>query len=139
MPESARFTGKCLCGRCRWQATGEPEFAGYCFCSHCRRMSGSGRTPFMGFAKSHVSLSGETSRYEDISDSGSGIARHFCPVCGTRLYSVPGTAPEFRIFYAGSLDDPDRFDPVFSVHTSSCVSWETVPSQLDAFDGDVPG
>ncbi|MBA4489922.1 GFA family protein [Paracoccus sp. S1E-3] len=138
MSESMTFTGGCLCGRCRWQATGEPEFAGYCFCSHCRRMSGAGRTPFLGFTENRVRLSGQTSCYEDSSDASLGIIRHFCPNCGTRLYSVPGTAHVLRIFYPGSLDDPERFNPAFSIHASSCVSWESVPGQLDAFEGDVP-
>lgn len=136
MTEDVTFTGSCVCGRCSWQATGEPEFAGYCFCSHCRRMSGSGRTPFMGFAESKVSISGEASQYEDTSDAGNGIIRHFCPGCGTRLYSVPGSASAFRIVYAGSLDEPARFHPAFSIHAASCVPWETVPSQLEAFEGD---
>ncbi len=92
----------------------------------------------MGFAASKVSISGETSPYEDTSDTGNGIVRHFCSACGTRLYSVPGSAPEFRIFYAGSLDEPARFRPAFSIHASACVPWETVPSLLEAFEGDAP-
>jgi hypothetical protein len=99
-------------------------------------MSGSGRTPFIGFSQEHVHVSGETRSYIDTSDKGNGIERHFCPNCGTRLYSVPGSASALRIFYAGTLHDPDRFVPEFSVHTSSCVSWEQVPAQLDAFEGD---
>ncbi|WP_420793484.1 GFA family protein [Roseinatronobacter alkalisoli] len=101
IPDNKIFTGACLCGRCRWQATGEPEFAGYCLYSHCRRMSGPGRTPFMGFEQGRVRIRGDMRQYEDTSDAGQGIVRYFCTICGTRLYSVPGSVPELRIFYAG--------------------------------------
>lgn len=84
MPEIKDWSGSCLCGQCRWSASGDPDFSGYCFCAHCRRMSGSGRTPFIGFPLDRVQVFGETKNYMDTSDSGGGIQRHFCPDCGTR-------------------------------------------------------
>jgi hypothetical protein len=138
MADDGVLGGQCLCGRVVWASNSEPLFSGYCYCGHCRRMSGSGRTPFIGFSVDQVSVSGETKNYRDASDRGLGIERHFCPNCGTRLYSIPGSAPDFRIFYAGTLHEPFRFTPAFSIHTSSKVAWETVPEDLDAFEGDGP-
>lgn len=99
-------------------------------------MSGSGRSPFIGFDAAGISISGETRCYSDSSDGGSGIQRHFCPTCGTRLYSIPGSDPQFRIFYAGTLDNPDSFQPEFAI---SKVAWETILVELEAFDSDAPG
>nr|WP_281390383.1 GFA family protein [Paracoccus amoyensis] len=128
-----------MCGQVKWTATESPAFSGYCYCGHCRRMSGAGRSPFIGFDAAGISISGEIRYYTDSSDEGAGIERYFCPTCGTRLFSIPGSAPHFRIFYAGSLDDPDSFEPAFSIHVAGKVAWETIPDGLEAFDGDAPG
>lgn len=136
---SEAIRGRCLCGNVEWMASAAPAFSGYCYCGHCRRLSGSGRSPFIGFDAAAVAVSGNTRYYSDSSDEGSGIERHFCPTCGTRLYSIPGPAPQFRIFYAGSLDNPDSFQSELAIHAASKVAWEIIPVELDAFGGDAPG
>lgn len=135
---SKAIKGRCLCGKVEWTADAAPTFSGYCYCGNCRRMSGSGRSPFIGFEAEHVAIVGETRCYFDSSEEGSGIERHFCPACGTRMYSTPGSSPQFRIFYAGSLDNPDSFQPAFAIHAASKVAWESIPVELEAFDGDAP-
>ena len=136
---SDRLYGACLCGQFSWSAEGAPEFQGYCHCDHCRRMSGSGRTPFLGFSADRVRLEGQTTSYADIAANGGSIARHFCPTCGSRAYSVPGSAPDIRIFYAGSLGAPDRFTPSLAIHSASAVAWDPVEPGLADFPGAAPG
>lgn len=130
--------GACLCGQFRWSVDGAPDFQGFCHCDHCRRLSGSGRTPFLGFVGTRVHLEGQTTSYDDTAQNGGSIQRHFCPTCGGRAYSVPGSAPQFRIFYAGSLGVPDRFAPAVSIHTAGAVPWDPAEPGLPAFPGAAP-
>lgn len=135
---SDRLYGACLCGQFRWSAEGAPDFQGFCHCDHCRRLSGSGRTPFLGFLGTRVHLEGQTTSYTDTAQNGGSIKRHFCPVCGGRAYSVPGSAPQFRIFYAGTLGVPDRFAPAVSIHVADAVPWDPAEPGLPAFPGAAP-
>lgn len=138
MPEGRTHYGACLCGQFRWSAEGAPDFQGFCHCDHCRRLSGCGRTPFLGFAADRVRLEGQTSHYADTAQNGGSIERHFCPTCGSRAYSVPGSAPGVRIFYAGSLGAPDRFLPAFAIHAASAVPWDPAEPALPIFPGAAP-
>lgn len=132
------ISGQCLCGQIKWTTIENPSFSGFCYCSHCRRMSGSGRSPFLGFDAKTVKITGDTMFYSDTSDQGAGIERHFCPNCGTRMFSVPGSMPSYRIFYAGSLDAPEIFEPQFNIHSASIVDWEYLQDDLETFVGDAP-
>lgn len=137
MPERTHY-GACLCGQFRWSAEGPPDVQGFCHCDHCRRLSGCGRTPFLGFAAIRVHVEGRTNSYPDIAQNGGQIDRHFCPVCGSRAFSVPGSAPDMRMFYAGSLSLPDRFLPGVAIHAASAVPWDPVEPGLPAFPGAAP-
>jgi hypothetical protein len=137
MAERTHF-GACLCGQFRWSAEGDPDFQGFCHCDHCRRISGAGRTPFLGFDAVRVTVEGQTASYADIAQNGGRIDRHFCATCGARAYSIPGSAPGFRIFYAGSLGTPDRFAPAVAIHTASAVPWDPVEPGLPDFPGAAP-
>lgn len=69
------------------------------------------------------------------SASSGTSARHVARDCS--LYRV--RLHKYRIFYAGSLDHPDSFEPAFAIHVSSKAAWETIPVDLETFDGDAPG
>lgn len=131
------FAGTCLCGQFKWKAHGQPEFVGFCHCSHCRRLSGAGRSPFMGFQSDQVFTMGDSASFTDSSDSGEGIERHFCPTCGSRLFARPGSAEGYSIFYAGSLDTPALFAPQISVFTASAVQWDPPAESTEIHEKDV--
>ncbi len=135
--KSAAFTGRCLCGKVAFAAEGPPAFAGFCYCTRCGRMSGSGRTPFLGFEDGMISVSGEMESFHDEGEAGS-IERLFCGTCGTRMLARPGSAPGITILYAGGLDDPTLFKPEIAIHVAQCPQWEAVSAGLAAFEGDAP-
>lgn len=135
--KSTLLTGRCLCGKVAFRAKGPPVFAGFCYCTRCRRMSGAGRTPFLGFEDEMVVVSGEIESFRDKGDAGS-IERLFCGTCGTRMFARPGSAPGTIIAYAGGLDDPALFKPEIAIHVAQCPQWETLPTDLVAFQGDAP-
>ena len=123
-------TGGCLCGRIRYEARGEPLYQGHCYCEDCRKASGSGFIPFMGFAASAVTFSGETCRHSCKAANGNDAVRNFCPVCGGLVFGGIVGQHEQHTLYAGSLDDPSTFQPAIAIFTRGAPAWAVIPPQL---------
>ena len=58
MDTADTFTGRCLCGAVRFEATGPAKWTGYCHCESCRRHTGAPVAAFAGFERDQVSFSG---------------------------------------------------------------------------------
>jgi hypothetical protein len=128
------YTGGCLCGAFRYEATGEPKASGHCYCCDCRKASGSGCIPFMAFTASAVRLTGETVVHESPSARGITATRNFCPRCHSLV--MGGAIGKDKIYniYAGSLDDPSLFHPTIAVFTRGRPEWAVIPPTLKVLD-----
>jgi hypothetical protein len=132
-----RYTGGCLCGALRYEATGEPTFSGHCYCADCRKASGSGFIPFMGFPRSALSFSGEVLQYRSKAASGGDAVRNSCAICGGLVFGGEvGLSDSFTI-YAGSLDEPLAFHPTIAIFTRNRPPWAVIPPGMKTFD-DMP-
>jgi hypothetical protein len=129
-----RFSGGCLCGGVRYEATGEPTLAGYCCCVDCRKASGSGFIPFMGFPASAVRFTGETATYASMSARGGEALRNFCPSCGGLVFGGKVGEATSHTIYAGSLDEPSRFRPTVAIFSRDRPAWVILPPGLTVFD-----
>jgi hypothetical protein len=135
---SASFEGGCLCGAVRYTCGAEPVVAGHCHCVDCRRSSGTGHCSHLGVPREAVTISGEVSLYERPADTGNMVSRAFCPSCGAPIYSTNSKMPEMLFVRASSLDDPEVFKPQMIVYASRAPSWDTMDSELPAFDEMAP-
>ena len=129
-----RFTGGCLCGALRYAADGEPLYTGHCYCVDCRRASGSGFIPFMGFAASAVSFTGETRQFRAKAARGGESVRNFCSACGSLVFGGEVGKVESHTVYAGSLDNPSLFHPQIAIFTRGRPEWAVVPEGLTMFE-----
>jgi hypothetical protein len=129
-----RFTGGCLCGALRYEATGEPQGTGHCYCSDCQKASGSGFIPFMGFPASAVRFSGAAKQFVSKSYRGTDAVRNFCPVCSSLVFGgVVGKSAAHTI-YAGTLDDLSLFQPKIAIFASTRPPWAPIPQGLKVYD-----
>ncbi len=117
------YTGGCLCGAVRYEAGGEPIFAGYCCCSDCRKASGSGISPFMGFAATSVRFSGTTKTFTSKAANGGDAVRNFCAACGSLVFGGIVGKDAQHTLYAGSLDDASLFKPTMAIFNSRRPAW----------------
>ena len=131
---SDRFTGGCLCGAVRYEGTGDPAIAGNCHCVDCRKSSGTGHCSHMGLMEEAVSVTGEVKFFDVPADSGNTVSRGFCPNCGSAVYSKNSAMLGMVFLRASSLDDPEIFQPLFTVYASRAASWDTPNPALPAFD-----
>lgn len=110
------MTGGCACGAVRYEITGEPVMAGHCQCRDCQRMTGT--------LKYHRSTA----------DSGSTVARGFCPECGSFISGTSSAMPQLTTVAAASLDDPSQFHPQLVVYTCSAQPWDRMDPALPQFE-----
>ena len=105
------FTGGCLCGDVRFQASGEPYRVGLCHCLDCRKVHGALFHASAIFPEDAVTITGETHEYQ---------GRHFCPRCGSSVFNRSGDEVEVNL---GALDAPDQLEPTYESWIVRRESW----------------
>lgn len=103
--------GGCQCGKVRLVAQGDPFRVGLCHCMDCRKHHGALFHASAIFPGDAVTVTGETRDYR---------GRHFCPHCGSSVFSCSGDEIEVHL---GALDEPDRFVPTYELWTVRRESW----------------
>ena len=78
------------------------------------------------------SISGDVRGYEKPADSGNMVTRHFCPTCGSPVYSTNAGMPGLVFIRASSLENLEDFKPQMIVYTDRAATW-------DRMDPDLPG
>ena len=106
-----QVTGGCQCGAVRFAAVGRPDRVGICHCLDCRKHHGALFHASAIFPENAVTVEGNTHSYQ---------GRHFCPQCGSSVYSRSGNEMELHL---GSLDAPDQFKPSYELWTLRRESW----------------
>lgn len=107
----SRLNGGCLCGRVRFEAFGSPYRVGICHCIDCRKHHGAPFHASAIFPDDSVSITGETHSY---------AGRHFCPHCGSSVFSRSADEVELNL---GSLGTPDQLKPTYELWTVRRESW----------------
>lgn len=113
-------SGGCNCGRVRFAARGEPVRVGLCHCQTCRRETGAPFNAFAVWPAAAVTVTGETRGWLDSTDD-----RHFCPVCGSPLFSIAEGSGEIEI-RLGTLDEaPSDLVPAYELWLPRREPWLT--------------
>jgi hypothetical protein len=102
------YTGRCYCGRVRYEADGEPLFRGQCHCRECQYISGGGPNYFMLMPAGGFRYTAGEPKAFTRSDLATPATREFCPDCGTHLVTRPAGNPNL-VIKVGTLDDPKAF------------------------------
>ncbi|MEH6633496.1 MAG: GFA family protein [Halopseudomonas aestusnigri] len=127
---SKTVTGGCFCGEVRYEVTGDPVLQLLCFCKDCLSITGTdGYAGYMVKNADFRVTSGTPNVHQKISKEGRTVHRNFCGVCGSNLWGET----EFGLtsVAAGTLDDPNLFQPSKKVFTSNTPHWARIPDYLD--------
>jgi hypothetical protein len=127
------YTGGCLCGAVRYEATAEPVAAGFCYCADCRKASGSGSIPFILFRAEDIAFTGEVEVFRSPSFRGGQAERNSCPVCASLVFGGVVGEAKMHSVYAGSLDEPSRFHPAIAIFERDRPAWVAPPEGLTVF------
>lgn len=110
--------GGCGCGAVRFALAGAPLRVGVCHCTTCRKETGA---PFMAFAVwpgAAVTVRGETRVWAAATEQ-----RHFCALCGSRLFATRAADDEVEV-RLGALDEaPSGLVPTYELWVARREAW----------------
>ncbi len=128
-------TGRCLCGAVRFQFDRPPVMTRVCWCRDCQYLSAGNASVNAIFRTEGFQLTGATSEYCSVADSGSRMRRRFCSNCGTPLFSEALSRPDLIVVRVGALDDPNAVQPSGVIWTASAPSWGMIDRDLPCSQG----
>ncbi len=124
----------CSCGQLRVTVTGEPTRISMCHCLECQRRTGSTFGAQARFPKENVTISGASTAYTRVGDSGGRATFHFCPTCGSTVYYRLEGVPESVAVPVGAFADPSFPPPRVSVYEERKHPWTGIPADAEHFD-----
>ncbi len=130
--------GACLCGAIVYVVQGEPEFVMQCFCRDCQKSTGTGHTTIVGVLADRMTVTGTPTVYTTHGETGGAVHRHFCGVCGSRLYTSCDLSDPVVMIQAGTLDEPGSVTPTIALYLKDKAHWDSVDATLEQFDAMFP-
>ncbi len=130
MPE---IKGSCRCGKVTYMSSAEPIFAGVCHCRTCQKETGSAFGVVLGVPTPSLTLDGSVTRFDATADSGNGVHRAFCPVCGSTVVREADAFAGVTMLPVGTLDDPDWVKPTMQIYCDSAQPWVSLGAELQSF------
>lgn len=121
---SLPHTGGCLCGRTRYEITGEPAFTIQCYCRDCQRISGAGNLPLYVVPRDCFSVTGPVKTHSRKSETGNDLELTFCGNCASPICNINSKLPDKAFVMAGSLDDPALFSTETKIYEASRQPWD---------------
>ena len=116
--------GQCHCGRMTYQAEIDPAKVSICHCTDCQSLTGSPYRVTVICSAEDVRLTGAAPAvYGKRGDNGCIRNQHFCPVCGSPLFtSGEGGVDDFGIRW-GSIRQRGALKPVRQIWCRSAAPW----------------
>jgi len=124
------YTGRCACGKIRYEIAAAPIRGFQCQCRDCQRDTGAGHASVMVFPRAALSVTSEASEIMRVADSGEQKIKGFCGSCGSPLYNKPVSKPDMLGVYVGTLDDPSGFAPELVMFASRGHAWDHLDPAL---------
>ncbi len=128
------YSGSCLCGAVSYQASVEPHYQFNCHCRDCQKATGAAYAPIAFFHQSELNIQGELHYFGSFGASGKPIRRAFCPTCGSQMFGLPEIVPDMISIRAGTLDDPNLYQPQAEIFVSHANQWDMLNPELLHFE-----
>ena len=134
------LTGGCLCGAVRYTIGVPVSELRACHCKNCRKSSGAQGTVNVVVPSAQFKITqGTTKKYDDSATaSGRTLSRHFCPTCGSPIYSHRNPDPGFVVVRAGSLDDSSGMKIKTHIWTDTAMPWAYIDPATERHPGNLP-
>ncbi len=132
---SMERTATCSCGQLSATVSGEPRMHGICSCLECQRATGSAFLQHGYWPRSMVlRIEGQRTTWRRTSDAGRWVDNHFCPRCGSTVFSIAELDPELVCVSIGSFADPSFPAPQYSVWERYRHHWVQAPASCERMD-----
>ncbi|TRX72727.1 GFA family protein [Pseudomonas mangiferae] len=123
--------GQCHCGHVAYQAEIDPQRVGVCHCTDCQALTGCAFRITVSAPRQAITLTANPPKvYEKHGDNGKKRLQHFCPECGSPLFTSGEESEdgEWGIRW-GSIAQRAALEPKAQIWRRSAVGWlDRVPS-----------
>jgi hypothetical protein len=124
----------CSCGQLSAVCEGEPVRISMCHCLACQRRTGGTFGVQARFPRDKVAITGQSTAYVRVGDSGNSATFHFCPTCGCTVYYRIDSIPDVIAVPVGAFADPTFPAPKISVYETRKHAWTGIPADVEHFD-----
>ncbi|RDA83808.1 hypothetical protein CP532_4607 [Ophiocordyceps camponoti-leonardi (nom. inval.)] len=140
---SKKLQGSCLCGKIKFELTGEPDFSNLCYCTSCRKSTGSlaGMTNSVFKKENFQLLTGADhlrTYHDGTCQSGAALERGFCGDCGSNvMIEHKSKLPDKLIIPMGTTDieaTAGDWVPSMEFFCKRKPGWMTTPQETKKFD-----
>jgi hypothetical protein len=116
--------GQCHCGLVTFQANIDPELVSICHCTDCQRLTGSPYRVTVICSGEQVRMTGTAPKvYAKVGDNGRTRFQHFCPECGSALFTSGDGGPGDWGIRWGSIRQRGRLKPARQIWCRSAAPW----------------
>jgi hypothetical protein len=122
----SEIKGSCRCGKVTYVSSATPVFIGVCHCRTCQKSTGTAYASVLAVPAASVSISGTTTRFDDIGESGKATHRDFCPTCGTTITQSADLMEGITMVTVGTLEDPTWAQPGMQIYCDSALPWAKI-------------
>jgi hypothetical protein len=123
----AELKGSCRCGKVTYTVSADPIFTGICHCTSCRKSTGSAYATVVGVPAPALKVTGATTQFDDVGDSGKATHRAFCPSCGTTVTQWADVMDGVMMIGLGTVENPSSVSPAMQIFCDSALPWAKVP------------
>jgi hypothetical protein len=134
MSDQTFASGSCQCGAITLTTHDKPRMMVQCHCLDCQKATGTGHASYAMFAENDVTINGEATKFSVATDSGSQMARYFCPTCGGRVYGINSERPGIVSIQVGCFEDHSWFSTQAVVYASRRNDWDITSDEVPNFD-----
>ncbi|MGJ4998070.1 GFA family protein [Bradyrhizobium sp. HKCCYLS3077] len=124
---------QCACGSLRLLLRAPSKMVVACHCLACQRRTGAPFGVNAFYAIETVEISGPSTEFVHVGESGRNVRMFFCPTCGSTVYWKPDALPSMIGVAVGALADPDFPAPAISVFERSKHHWVNVEGPVAHF------
>ena len=119
-----KIDGQCHCGRVRYQADIDPAKVSVCHCTDCQNLTGSPYRVTVICSAGDIRLTGEPAKvYAKTGDNGRARFQHFCPECGSPLFTSGDGGPDDWGIRWGSIRQCGQLKPMRQIWCCSAAPW----------------
>ena len=127
------ITGKCECGKIKYEVDSDISDFSHCHCSQCRRLHGAAFASFGAVPRNKfILLSGKTDLKHYASSETSD--RVFCRNCGSNILVTVESEPNEIYLAMGSIDGDPLCPPGYHQFVGSKAPWYEICDQLPQYD-----
>jgi hypothetical protein len=125
LEDAMKVDGQCHCGMVSFEATIDPARVSICHCTDCQTLTGSPFRVTVLCQGERIRMTGKAARiYAKVGDNGRTRFQHFCPECGTPLFtSGEGDEAEDWGIRWGSIRQREHLPPRRQIWCRSAAPW----------------